>query len=94
MRDEDLDWRCYTFLSRRSGPATLEELAGGVGLPAEAVDASVSRLEKALIVSREGDRVRAMATQESLLACQLRYTNDLPLVLENGVIRVRRPDDA
>ena len=94
MRNEDLDWRCYTLLSRREGPATLDELTRAAGASEEEVQASVSRLENALLVHREGDRLRTMAIQESLLACQIRYTNDLPIVLENGVIRVRRADDA
>ncbi len=93
MRDADLDWCCYTFLSRRNG-ATLEELTEAVGVTREAVDASLVRLERALLIGRDGDRVRPMSIQESFLACQVRYTDNLPFVLENGVVRARRADDA
>ncbi|KAF5060038.1 hypothetical protein DSECCO2_329760 [anaerobic digester metagenome] len=93
MRDEDLDWCCYIFLSRRAEPATLDELAARVGVSTDAARASVDRLVHALLVSFDGEHARPMAVQESLLACQLRYSDDLPFVLENGVVRARRADD-
>ncbi|HOV67472.1 MAG TPA: MarR family transcriptional regulator [Methanoregulaceae archaeon] len=93
MRDEDLDWCCYIFLSRRAQPASPGEVAEGVGIPEEIVRASIDRLVHALLVSFDGERARVMSVQESLLACQLRYAGDLPFVLENGVVRARRADD-
>ncbi len=93
MRDEDLDWRCYLCISRRAEPASLDELAAATGETRDTVRASVDRLVHALIVSFDGERARPMSVQESLLACQLRYADDLPFVLENGVVRARRPDD-
>ncbi len=94
MRDEDLDWLCYMTLSRGPGSATVDELAAATGLDADAVAASAARLERALLARREGDRVLLLAIQDSLLLCQVRYGKDVPFVVEDGVIRVRRPDDA
>jgi hypothetical protein len=94
MRDEDLDWLCYTTLSRGSGSATVDDLAAATGLDAEAVAASAARLERALLARREGDRILLLAIQDSLLLCQIRYGEEVPFVVEDGVIRMRRPDDA
>jgi hypothetical protein len=94
MRDEDLDWLCYTTLSRGSGSATVDELAAATGLDADAVAASAARLERALLAQREGDRILLLAIQDSLLLCQIRYGEEVPFVVEDGVIRMRRPDDA
>ena len=94
MRDEDLDWLCYMTLSRSQGSATVDELAAATGLDADAVAASAARLERALLARREGDRVLLLAIQDSLLLCQVRYGKEVPFVVEDGVIRMRRPDDA
>lgn len=94
MRDEDLDWLCYITLSRGTGSATVPELAEATGLPPDAVSASAARLEQALLARREGARVLLIAVQESFLLCQSRYGKEMPFVIENGVIRARRPDDA
>jgi DNA-binding IclR family transcriptional regulator len=93
MRDEEIDWRCYLTLSRGSGAATLAELAAATGLDPAAVATSAARLERSLLAAREGDRVRLLAFQESLLLCQQRYGPRQPYVIENGVVRARRPDD-
>ena len=94
MRDEDLDWLCYMTLSRGTGSATVPELAEATGLHPDAVSASAARLERALLARREGDRVILVPVQESLLLCQARYGPEMPFVIENGVVRARRPDDA
>jgi hypothetical protein len=94
MRDEEIDWLCYMTLSRRPGSATVHELATATGLDTDAVNASASRLERALLARREGGRVLLISVQESLVLCQARYGKEMPYVIENGVIRARRPDDA
>jgi hypothetical protein len=93
MRDEDLDWLCYTTLSRGERSATVPELAAATGLAEDAVAAAAVRLEQALLVRCEGDRVRLLSVQESLLLCQQRYGPKQPYVIENGVVRARRTDD-
>ena len=92
MREEDLDWLCYTTLSRGTGSATIPELARAVGADEEAVAASAARLVHYLLAQQNGERIQLLSAQESLLACQIRYSGDLPLVLENGVVRVKGPD--
>lgn len=93
MRDEEIDWLCYTTLSRGPGSASVPEIAAASGLAEDVVAASAARLDQAMLASREGDRVRLLAFQESLLICQQRYGPQQPYVIENGVVRARRPDD-
>lgn len=93
MRDEDIDWLCYTTLSRGRTAASVPELAALTGLAEETVAASAARLEQALLVRRTGDGIRLLSVQESMLLCQQRYGPKQPYVIENGVIRPRRPDD-
>lgn len=95
MRDEDLDWLCYTTLSRSAGSATVPELAMATGLAEDMISESAERLERVLLARRDGDRIQLLAIQESLLLCQDRYGREkMPFVIENDVIRARRPDDA
>lgn len=94
MRDEEIDWLCYTTLSRGPGSATVEELAATTGLDRDVVAGSAARLERALLAARDGDRIRILAVQESLLLCQQRYGPKQAFIIENGVVRARRADDA
>ena len=88
MRDEDLDWELYHAVA--DGKArTMADLAARGHDPAR-VEASVGRLERAFLVERQGDSVRALSFQESILLCQLKNERGSPLVLENGVLRVKR----
>ncbi|MEN6517845.1 MAG: MarR family transcriptional regulator [Methanospirillum sp.] len=94
MRDEDIDWLCYMTLSRGPGSATVPDLAAATGLAEDAVASSAARLERALLARRDGDRILLLGVQDSLLLCQVRYGKEVPFVVEDGVIRMRRPDDA
>lgn len=71
----------------------MEELAAVTGLSGEATERSVRSLEKNLLVERREGTVRALSFQESVLRCQLRYTMDSPVYIEDGVIRVRKSQE-
>ncbi|WP_292517783.1 MarR family transcriptional regulator [Methanoculleus sp.] len=93
MREEDLDWAVYHGIPQ-TGSITVEDLAAATGLEPGAVTASLERLEHYLLVRRTGDTVRLLSIQESLIECQCRYTaDDLPFVIENGVVRAKKRDD-
>jgi hypothetical protein len=87
VRDEDLDWEIYHLLLDGKVRTAADLLAAGYG--ESLVEASLGRLEKCLLIEREGGSVRVLSFQESLLLCQLKNEDESPLVLENGVIRVR-----
>ena len=92
MREEDLDWAIYHRIPA-TGCITVEDLATATGFEPGAIMMSLERLEDALLVRRSGDEVRLLSIQESLIECQCRHTTeDLPFVIENGVIRAKKRD--
>jgi hypothetical protein len=87
VRDEDLDWEIYRAIA--DGKArTMADLAARGHDPVH-VEASVGRLERSLLVERRGDSVRVLSFQEAILLCQVKNEKDSPLMLENGVVRVK-----
>ncbi|MDD1652960.1 MAG: MarR family transcriptional regulator [Methanomicrobiales archaeon] len=91
MRDEEQDWLVYCQIAARER-ITVAELARVTGLARTAVEASAARLVRGMIVEREGESLRAMAVGESLAKCQANHCKSSPIVIENGVIRVRKED--
>jgi len=89
MKDEDADWLIYHLVAR--GPsATAERLVAESGLGLPAVEKSLERLERNLLIEQKEGCVRALTIGEALLLCQIKYEKDLPFTIENGVIRERR----
>ncbi|MCK9298304.1 MAG: MarR family transcriptional regulator [Methanoculleus sp.] len=89
MREEDLDWAVYRGIPE-TGSITVEDLVAVTGIEPGAVTASLERLERYLLIRQAGETVRLLSIQESLIECQCRHTNDdLPFVIENGVIRAK-----
>jgi hypothetical protein len=89
VKEEDADWLIYHLLVKE--PAiTVEGLAVSTGLDPGAVDASLARLERYLLVEREGAKLRVLNFGESLIRCQVKYSEDLPYTIENGVIKERK----
>jgi len=91
MRDEDLDWEIYHALI--GGKFRTEADLAGCGYDPGLVEASLCRLERYLLIERRGGGLRALSLPESILLCQARNEEDSPLVIENGVIRVKRAEE-
>ncbi len=91
MREEEQDWLVYCHIVARER-ITVPELEAATGLPRPAVEASAARLVQGLIVERDGESLRAMAVGESLAKCQINRSESSLIVIENGVIRVRKED--
>lgn len=92
MREEDLDWILYHRIAEQDGIG-IDELASATGHDRTAVEASVERLERYLLIGRSGDTCRPLSVQESLVKCQLKHAmEDLPFVIEDGVIKARKND--
>ena len=69
---------------------TIERLIILSGLDPSTVDASLRRLERYILIKRDGETVRALSLGESLIQCQVKYSEDLPYTIENGVIKERK----
>ncbi|MDD1654219.1 MAG: hypothetical protein LUO91_00730 [Methanomicrobiales archaeon] len=91
MREEEQDWLIYCLIVARER-ITVPELESETGLERPLVEASAARLLKGMIVERDGESLRAMAVGESLAKCQVNHSDSLSLIIENGIIRVRKED--
>ena len=88
MREEDVDWNIYHRIALGEAK-TIPDLIEITGLDEGVVRASLHRLVRYLLIRQEGEIVRPMGIEEMLLSCRIRYTEDLPVTIENGVIRLK-----
>jgi Mn-dependent DtxR family transcriptional regulator len=89
MKEEDIDWMIYHIIARKPA-VTTGDLASASGLDAAAVESSLARLCKALLIERTDDTVRVLSFGESLIKTQVKYSDDLPFVIEDGVIKEKK----
>jgi hypothetical protein len=89
VKEEDADWLIYHLIVNE--PAIMvERLVVLSGLDSVMVNASLKRLERYLLIERDRDKLRALNFGESLIRCQVKYSEDLPYTIENGVIKERK----
>ena len=89
VKEEDTDWLVYHQIPEGAA-VTADALAGKCGLGVPEVTASVARLERTCLIERCGSSVRRLSLGEALIRNQMKYDEDLPFVLENGVIREKK----
>jgi hypothetical protein len=89
VKDEDADWLIYHLIVN-DPVITVERLVVLSGLDRGTMNTSLERLERYLLIERDGDKLRALNFGESLIRCQVKYSDDLPYTIENGVIRERK----
>lgn len=90
MKEEDADWLIYHLLVKEPSISTEEDLVTASGLDPSAVDASLKRLERYLLIEQVEGTVRVLSFGEALIRCQIKYSKDLPYTMENGVIKQRK----
>jgi hypothetical protein len=89
VKEEDTDWLIYHLIVKE--PAiTVEGLVVQSGLDLGTVNASLERLERYLLIGRDGGKLRTLNFGESLIHCQVKYSEGLPYTIENGVIKERK----
>jgi hypothetical protein len=89
MKEEDIDWMIYHIIARK--PAFITgDLASASRLDAAAVESSLARLRKALLIEQTNDTVRALSFGESLIKTQVKYSDDLPFEIVDGVIKEKK----
>ena len=89
MKEEDVDWLVYHQLPD-GAPVTIDTLATRCGLGLPDVEASLIRLERSCLVERTEISVRMLTLGEALIKNQVKYEEDLPFTIENGVIREKK----
>ena len=89
MKEEDVDWLVYHRIPEGAS-VTADALAAKCGLGIPEVEASVARLERSCLVERSGSSVRLLSFGEALIHNQIKYEEDLPFTIENGVIKEKK----
>jgi hypothetical protein len=89
VKEEDVDWLVYHRIPEGT-PVTADALATECGLGIPEVEASVSRLERSCLVECAGGSVRLLSFGEALIRNQVKYEEDLPFTIENGVIKEKK----
>ena len=89
MKEEDVDWVIYHLIVREPS-ITVEGLISASGLDPCVVDESLGRLERYLLIERPEGKLRVLNFGEALIRCQVKYSQDLPYTIENGVIKQRK----
>lgn len=89
MKEADLDWLVYHRIPE-GAPVTVDTLAAVCGLGMPEVEVSLARLEKACLIGRSGSSVRLLSVGEALICNQVKFEEDLPFTIENGVIREKK----
>jgi Mn-dependent DtxR family transcriptional regulator len=89
---EEIDWCIYRLLADGDAISVLEVIEC-LGFDPEVIEASLRRLQQADLIDRSGMQLRLLSIQESLLRNQIRMDEENPLVIENGVIRVRKREE-
>jgi Mn-dependent DtxR family transcriptional regulator len=89
MKEEDTDWMIYHIIAGKPA-VTTGDLVSASGLDAAAVASSLARLRQALLIEREEDTVRVLSFGECLIKTQVKYANDFPFVIEDGVIKEKK----
>jgi predicted transcriptional regulator len=89
VKEEDDDWVIYHLILKEPS-LSVEGLITASGLDPGVVDASLKRLERYLLIERKEGNVRAFTVGEALIRCQVKYSKDLPYIIEDGVIKERK----
>ena len=89
MKEEDTDWLIYHLIAREPS-VTMEGLVLASGLDSCAVEGSLERLDRCLLIDRTDEKVRVLSTGDSLIRCQVKYTDNLPYTIDHGVIKERK----
>ena len=89
MKEEDIDWIIYHLIAQKE-TITVEELIVASEMDADAVHASLARLERSLLIERSGVSVRAVTIGEAILKCQIKNTVDPRFEIVDGILKIRK----
>ncbi|MDT8358622.1 MAG: MarR family transcriptional regulator [Methanomicrobiaceae archaeon] len=88
MRTEDLDWKVYHLIVGRA-PVGRDALGDLMDVDPDVLEGSLARLSRSFLIRRSSEGYVPTTIGEALVACQAKYAQDSPLIIEDGVIRAR-----
>jgi len=90
VRPEDLDWIVYHLILQEKA-SDADAVVRETGCTPEEGDESIRRLVSYFLIDTDGDRLHALSVPDMFLRSQCKYDEDMPIVIENGVIKPKKP---
>jgi hypothetical protein len=90
VKPEDLDWTVYHLIL--AGKATDNDaVIQETGCSPEEAAESIRRLISYFLIDIVADRYQALSMPDMFLRSQCKYADDMPIVIENGVVKPKKP---
>lgn len=88
-RESTTDWALYHMLTEDK-PVMISELVERSGWNRDVVAASLSRLEDACLIAVMGESVSLLSLSDMLMLNEMMHAPDMPVYIENGVIKAKK----
>jgi biotin operon repressor len=92
VNEQDLDWQVYHLLIKDPDQDP-DVITGKTGCSRDEIVSSLRRLEADGLIEQDGERYKVLSVQEILLRGQAKYDQNVPFVIEGGVIRIKKDRD-
>ncbi|MBN1166923.1 MAG: hypothetical protein JXA44_07305 [Methanospirillaceae archaeon] len=93
MRESDIDWVIYHIIAASDDGCTRCRISNESVYDDPVIDSSLQRLVSFCLIREQEQVYRAVSIEEYILQSQLRYCERSQIILENGVIKVKKPDE-
>ncbi len=93
MRESDIDWEIYHIIATVDEGCPRSRIIDETLYEDEVIHNSLQRLLSSLLIHECNQVYRVISVQEYMLKCQLKYCQSTSIIIENGIIRVKRPDE-
>ena len=90
MKPEDLDWIVYHLILEGKA-SDMDAIIGATGCTPAEGDESIRRLVSYFLIDTDGDRFYALSVPDMFLRSQCKYDEGMPIVIENGVVKTKKP---
>ncbi len=90
VKAEDLDWIVYHLIA--DGKASdSDAIIRAAGCSPDEGNESIRRLVSYFLIDSDGDRFVALSVPDMFLRSSCKYDEDMPIVIENGVVKTKKP---
>ncbi len=93
MRESDIDWVIYHIIAASNDGCPRCRINDESVYDDPVIDSSLQRLVSLCLIREQEQIYRAVSIEEYILQSHLRYCEKSPIILENGIIRVKKPDE-